>query len=73
MGKLSLQVCRKQCQWIWKRSVFLGFKVVQLGPQVLPLLSLVSMLSYWVLLQIQISKRPEEVDAWESYLTISAC
>lgn len=33
MGKLSWPVCRKQCQWIWKRSVFLDFKVgVQLGP-----------------------------------------
>lgn len=32
MGKLSWQVCRKQCQWIWKRSIFLDFKVgVQLG------------------------------------------
>lgn len=32
MGKLSWQVCRKQCQWIWKRSIFLDFKVgVHLG------------------------------------------
>lgn len=32
MGKLSWPVCRKQCQWIWKRSIFLDFKVgVQLS------------------------------------------
>lgn len=32
MGKLGWPVCRKQCQWTWKRSMFLDFKVrVQLG------------------------------------------
>lgn len=67
MGKLSWQMCRKQCQWIWKRSVFLDFKVgFSWAQQVLLLLSLVSISNYWVLLQTQIANRLEEVDAWES-------